>query len=156
MKSCDGCSGAEQCSGQNLAPVLLRVFDLFEQGKTDKFDILFALDAEDEALLERYTTDVSRACWTKAALLAIVEVLTRMAQDGGAGEDTTTDLAERIAGRVALARDAFSRFPWNLEELVEQAPNLYALLEERCPDETLCAAMSKRQFVKMCKAIAFA
>lgn len=152
MKSCDDCPGSEQCSGQNLYPVLVRVFDLYDQGVTDKFDILFALSDEDEAILERYTTGVSASCWSKAALLAIVDVLTRLADDGLDGRDVPAVVTERIAS----ARAAFARFPWRIEELVEQAPFLYALLQERCPDDALCGALSKRQFMKMCKDIAFA
>lgn len=152
MKSCDDCPGSEQCSGQNLYPVLVRVFDLYDQGVTDKFDILFALSDEDEAILERYTTGVSPSCWSKAALLAIVEVLTRLADGGLSGQDVPAV----VGNRIATARTAFARFPWQIEELVEQAPELYALLQERCPDDALCGALSKRQFMKMCKDIAFA
>lgn len=151
MKSCDDCPSSTQCSGHNLQPVLVRVYDLFASGKTDKFDILFALDDEDEAILERYTTQVSRVCWTKAALLAIVEIVGRL---GGQGLDSE-QLAQQVRTSIATAREAFARFPWQLDELVEQAPDLYALIQERCPDEALCDGMSKRSFVKMCKDIAF-
>ena len=75
MRSCDICPGGEACAGINLAPILVRVFDLYAAGKTDKFDILFALDEDEEELLETYTSNVSRACWSKAALIAIAEVL---------------------------------------------------------------------------------
>lgn len=152
MKSCDDCPGSDQCSGENIFPVLVQVYELYAQGRTDKFDILFALSEADEALLERHTAGVSRSCWTKAALLAIVEVLARQA-DVGFGE---RGIPDAVAERIAQARNAFARFPWNLEALADQAPELYALLNERCPDDALCSALSKRQFVKMCKDIAYA
>ena len=122
MKTCDDCPGSTLCSGQNLYPVLVRVYDLYGAGLTDKFDILIALDDDDESILDRYTANVSHACWTKAAL---------------------------------LARDAFSSFPWNLDALVDEAPELYALIVEKCPDDNLRTALSKRAFVKMCKDIVY-
>lgn len=152
MISCDDCPSSTQCSGRNLHPVLVRVFDLYASGKTDKFDILFALGPADEELLERYTTRVSHACWTKAALLAIAEVVGRLKDAGVPPEEAV----ERLYGTVRTARDAFARFPWRLDELVEQAPDLYDLIVEQCPDAALCEHMNKRAFSKMCKEIAFA
>ena len=151
MQSCDDCPSSINCSGHNLHPVLVRVYDLYDAGMTDKFDILFALGDEDEDILERYTAQVSRACWTKAALLAIVEVVTRLGSEDMPPEDAT----RRVHDTVSAARDAFSRFPWRLDALVEQAPVLYALIVEKCPDKMLGDALSKRAFVKMCKDIAY-
>ena len=151
MKSCDDCPGSTQCSGHNLHPVLVRVFDLYDGGMTDKFDILFALGEDDEAVLERYSAHVSSACWTKAALLAIVEVVSRLTDVGG----SSVPADERVMRTIQTARDAFSRFPWSLDELVVQAPDLYGLIVEKCPDEALCEALNKRAFVKMCKDIAY-
>ena len=150
MRSCDDCPGSTACSGHNLQPVLVRVYDLFAAGTTDKFDILFALGDEDEAILERYTSHVSRSCWTKAALLAIVDVVGRLGQ-----LDDIDDVEGQVFGTIRTARDAFGRFPWHLDELVEQAPDLYALIQERCPREDLCEKLSKRAFVKVCKAVAY-
>ena len=149
MKSCDDCPGSTLCSGHNLRPVLVRVLDLYGAGMTDKFDILFALGDADEEILEHYTAHVSRACWTKAALLAIVEVVVRLQ-----GQGLSPDAAiQHVHRSVHTARSAFSRFPWNLDELVEQAPELHALIVEQCPDAALCDALGKRAFVKMCKDI---
>lgn len=149
MKSCDDCPSSVQCSGHNLHPVLVRVYDIYNSGKTDKFDILFALSDADEDILERYSANVSRVCWTKAALLAIVEVVSRI----GGLELPPDEAIERVRDTISTARDAFSRFPWSMDELVEQAPGLYGLIHERCPDPTLCDALGKRAFVKMCKDI---
>lgn len=151
MQSCDDCPGSANCAGLNLQPVLVQVYDLFAAGTTDKFDILFALGDEGEALIERYDNQVSHTCWTKAALLAIVEVVGRIAKDA-AGDD----VPQKVHDSVSTARDAFERFPWHLDELVEQAPDIYALLQEQCPDPDLCDRISKRAFVKVCKEIAYA
>lgn len=151
MKSCDDCPGSTLCSAHNLHPVLVRVYDLYRAGKTDKFAILFALGDADEDILERYSAHVSRVCWTKAALLAIVEVVSRL----GHQNFTPEEVVERVHDTIGGARDAFLRFPWSLDELVEQAPDLYTLIQEKCPDAALCDALSKRAFVKMCKDIAY-
>lgn len=154
MRSCDECPGSTACAGYNLHFVLVRVFDMFAAGTTNKFDILFSLGEEDEELLERYTKNVSRECWTKAALLAIVEVVTRISK-----MESTTDadaLEIEVYNAIRTARDAFSVFPWHLEQLVEQAPDLFALIQEQCPRADLCENLSKRAFVKVCKSIAYA
>lgn len=152
MKSCDDCPSSTNCSGQNLYPVLVRVYALYAAGMTDKFDILFALGDADEDVLERYTVQVSRACWTKAALLAIAQTVVSLNDEDGESEH----VVRRIHEAIATARDAFSMFPWSLDELVEQAPDLYALIVEQRPDETLPNALGKRAFVKMCKDIVYA
>ena len=154
MQSCDECPGSTQCSGYNLHFVLVRVYDLYQSGKTNKFDILFSLSEDDEQLLERYTQNVERACWTKAALLAIVEILTQLSKSGKLTADD--DLESVVFETIKGARDAFSSFPWHLQELVEQAADLHAQIQEQCPDEDLCEQISKRGFVKICKSIAFA
>lgn len=154
MRSCDDCPGSTACSGHNLHPVLVRVYDLFATGTTDKFDILFALNDEDEAILDRYSANVSHECWTKAALLAIVDIVGRLS---AVDKNITADAVElRVYDTVRVARDAFAHFPWRLDELVDQAPDLYALLQENCPREDLCESLSKRAFVKVCKSIAYA
>lgn len=153
MQSCDECPGSTQCSGYNLHFVLVRVYDLYQTGKTNKFDILFSLNEDDEKLLERYTVNVERACWTKAALLAIVEILTKLSQSGAFTD--SDDLETVIAQTIKQARDAFSMFPWHLEQLVEQAPDLFAQIQEQCPHEDLCENMTKRTFLKICKSIVY-
>ena len=152
MKSCDDCPGTLNCSGQNLHPVLVRVYDLYAAGMTDKFDILCALGDADEAILERYAAQVSPACWTKAALLAIAQVVSRI------GEQALDppDAVQLVQDTISTARDAFARFPWSLDELVQQAPDLYALVVEKCPDAALYEALGKRAFMKMCKDIFYA
>ena len=132
---------------------MVRAYDLYQSGKTNKFDILFSLSDDDEQLLERYTQNVERACWTKAALLAIVQILTRLSKSGELtpGDDLESVVFETIKS----ARDAFGSFPWHLEELVEQAQDLYAQIQEQCPDEDMCEQISKRTFVKICKSIAY-
>lgn len=128
----------------------MRVFDLYAGGKTDKFEILFALNEDDEKLLETYTINVQRACWTKAGLSAISEVLVRherAAADRG-------DWTEVIKDTLSTARDAFEKFPWHLPDLVEQAPDLHANLMDRIGDG-FSGAMSKRTFAKACRAIVY-
>jgi len=147
MKSCDDCLGSTTCAAHNLHPVLVRVYDLYDAGTTDKFDILFSLDASDEDVLERYTLQVSSACWTKAASLAIVQVVARL---------NTNVHVDSVQETIATARDAFARFPWSLDELVQQAPGLYALIVETSPDGAFGDAIGKRTFVKMCKDIFYA
>jgi len=141
MRSCDTCPGSTDCAAVNLHPVLLRVHELYVGGMTDKFEILFSLGEESESLLERYNDQVSKACWTKAALLAIADIICD-------GNDDTQNL-------IDSAVTAFQRFPWQLTELVEQGPDLYQAIIERNPDSPLASDMSKRDFVKICKAIAY-
>lgn len=147
MRTCDTCPGATDCAGVNLHPVLLRVHELYAQGVTDKFDILFSLGEESEALLERYDDQVSKACWTRAALLAIADIIADGQRGGG-----SNDIHALMASAVA----AFERFPWQINELVEQAPNLFQVVVERDPESDFAAGMSKRAFVQICKAIAYA
>lgn len=150
MESCDDCPGSVSCAGLNLHPILVQVFELYRSGTTDKFDILFALGDEGEALLERYDQQLSHACWTKSALLAIVDVIGRDAQGGD-----ERDPEAQLSATLYTARDAFQRFPWRLDALVEHAPTLYSLINEQHPDSELSANLSKRAFVKICKEIAF-
>ncbi|NQV47836.1 MAG: hypothetical protein HQ504_08650 [Rhodospirillaceae bacterium] len=142
MRSCVTCPGAGtgDCAGTNLHPVLGKVLELYGDGMTDKFDILFALGSDAEKLLERYTYRVSPDCWSRASLLAIADALVA----GGAPEDT-----------IRTAKNAFALFPWRLEELVEQAPDLYQAVLVSTPDDSFEQAFSKRAFVKICKQVAY-
>lgn len=144
MKSCDDCPNTTDCAGVNLHPVLGRVLKLYQGGTTDKFDILFALSDEDEALLEKFDHRVSSTCWSKAALLTIADVLAAL-------PDAPTDVNETISTAV----DAFQRFPWRVEDLVDQAPDLYQAVKERNADDSFADAVSKRAFMKICKDIAY-
>ena len=146
MRSCDDCPGNTDCAGVNLHPVLVQVLDLYAGGTTDKFDILFKLGEGSEALIEKYDHRVSDICWSKAALLAIAEAMSR-AEAGGNAADVAKD-------SLKTACAAFKRFPWKLGELVDQAPDLYqAILDQSAED--LGAVLSKRAFVKICRDVAY-
>lgn len=146
MRACDDCPGGPECAGTSLHPVLAQVFALYAGGTTDKFDILAALGEESEALIEKYDHRVSSLCWSKAALLAIADMV--------AGSADSDDFATTTRTTVSTARDAFERFPWKLEEIVEQAPDLYqAILDQS--STPLEDVLSKRAFVKICKDVAY-
>ncbi len=151
MRSCDTCPGGDACAGKCLTPILVRVFDLYAGGKTDKFEILFALDESEEELLETYTANVQRACWTKAGLSAIAEVLVRYEP----AEADRSDWPAVIEDTLSTAKDAFAKFPWYLPDLVEQAPDLHAHVMDRIGGDGFSSAMSKRSFAKVCKAIVY-
>ena len=150
--SCDECPGSVKCTSVHLHPILVRVYDLYTTGTQDKFDILFSLNDDDEEALELCDAQVSRDCWTKAALMAIVDVVGRIGRDDKSSDDSVT----QIYDTVRAARNAFGQFPWNLEELVDQAPLLYDLIQEQCPDPVMCERITKRAFVKVCKDIVYA
>jgi len=152
VQSCDDCPGSVKCTSLHLHPILVRVFDLYAGGTQDKFDILFSLSEEDEEALELCDAQVSRECWTKAALLAIAEVVGRI----GAGGVAPDDAEQQLYNAIRTARAAFERFPWHMEELVDQAPGLYALIQEQCPSPQLCDQITKRAFLKACKEIVYA
>lgn len=149
MRSCDTCPGGEACAGDRLTPVLLRVFDLYAGGITNKFEILFALDEAEEELLETCTANVERACWSKAGLGAIADILVQ--QEDGIVGDWPAVLEETLS----VARDAFARFPWRLTELVEQAPDLHEAVLERTGGNGFSTAISKRTFTKACRAVVY-
>jgi len=150
MRSCDNCPGGATCAGLNLAPVLVRVFDLYSDGKTDKFDILFALNEDDEHLLAVHTTDVVHECWTKAALMAIATILVRFE----ASADNAAWPAV-VTATLATARAAYADFPWHLPDLVEQAPDMHGAVMDRMENDAFSRAVSKRAFVKACKTIVY-
>ena len=151
MRSCDDCPGAKGCAGNNLYPILMQVYDLYGGGMTNKFDILDALDDDSEALLVKFNKLVSSVCWSKAALLATAEAIERLAK----ADTPDEDLEDRVLAAIAQAKDAFENFPWQLSELVEQAPDLYQAILEACPDTGFADQISKRSLVKMCKGIAY-
>ncbi|MGB0747937.1 MAG: hypothetical protein ACPGO3_04270 [Magnetospiraceae bacterium] len=150
MRSCDTCPSGADCAGIGLHPVLVRVYDLYQSGITDKFDLLFALSEEDEAVIERFGHRVGEVCWTKAALLAIVEILSRVWNT-----DAPTSPEAETARVLSAAREAFARFPWRLEDLVAEAPALHELILETCPDDSPFADLPKRGFAKICKEVAW-
>lgn len=151
MRSCDDCPGGDSCAGNCLLPVLLRVFDLYAGGRIDKFEILFALDEEDERLLEAHTAKVQRTCWTRAALGAIAEALVRRAEAAHGGDDWPAMLEQTLR----TASGAFERFPWHLPDLVEQAAELHAHVSERLDNDAFAAALTKRAFANACKAVVY-
>jgi len=151
VRSCDKCPGGGACAGTNLAPVLVRVMDLHGEGKRDKFEILFALGDDDEELLETHTVGVERACWTKAALSAIAEMLVRREVAIKAG----AEWQQVVEDTLEAAKQAFADFPWHLPDLVEQAPDLHAEVLERVTGAGFEAAVSKRAFAKLCKAVVY-
>jgi len=153
MRSCDDCPNNAGCAGENLFPVLNHVLALYGEGVTDKFDILFRLGEDDEALLERFTYQVSDVCWTKAALKAIAQALAAKADAcTGDGDDMTTGIEQALA----MALKAFARFPWHIDELIEQAPALHQAVLETDGSGAFAAAFPKRAFAKLCSSLAYA
>lgn len=152
MRSCDDCPTAQNCAGNNLHPVLKRVYVLYAGGMTNKFEILEALDDDSEDLLERFNDRLAPACWSKAALLAIAEVIQELVGEERSGPG---DLEQALRDGIGRARDAFEHFPWHLSELVEQAPDLYQAVLEACPDTDFAEKISKRQMVKICRDVAY-
>lgn len=146
MRSCDDCPGGTECAGSNLHPVLVKVLDLYAGGTTDKFEILFKLGEESEALIEKYDHRVSTDCWSKAALLAIADVMARL--------DAAEDAPDVARATLEVACAAFKRFPWKLGELIDQAPDLYQAILDQGNNE-LEGALSKRAFIKICKDVAY-
>ena len=146
MRSCDTCPGGKGCSAVNLQPVLLSVLNLHASGVTDKFKILFSLGPENELLLEKYDAQVSKACWNRAALLAIAGLITTKSSEEANNE---------VQSLLNFAVSAFERFPWQVKELVAQAPELYQEICENDTDGKFSKNVSKRTFAKFCKATAF-
>ncbi len=151
MRSCDDCPSAKGCAGNNLYPILMQVYDLYAGGMTNKFDILDALDEDSEALLVKFNKLISPVCWSKAALLAIADVVKRRVSAGAADDG----MEDEVRTAIALAIKAFERFPWHLSELVEQAPDLYQAVLEACPSTAFAERVTKRSLVKMCREIAY-
>ena len=146
MRTCDTCPGGKKCAAVNLHPILSSVLALYVNGVTDKFDILFSLGEDNEALLEKYDDQVSKDCWNRAALLAIAELITAK---------SSKKLIHDAPALISCAVAAFERFPWQINELVAQAPELYQEICENDHNGTFTTIVSKRAFAKFCKAIAF-
>ena len=146
MRTCDTCPGGKKCAAFNLHPILSRVVVLYTSGVTDKFDILFSLGEDNEALLEKYDDQVSKDCWNRAALLAIASLITAKSS-----KKWKQDTPALIGSAVA----AFERFPWQMNELVAQAPELYHEICENDKNGTFTTIVSKRAFAKFCTSIAF-
>jgi len=157
VKSCDDCPGSVKCTSVHLHPILVRVYDLYAGGMHDKFEILFSLSDADEQALELCNAQISRDCWTKAALWAIAEVVARIGTDQGmSGQGVPDDAEQQVYETVRTASAAFAPFPWSLAELVSQAPDLYDWIHQRCQTDELCERISKRSFMKACRDIAHA
>ena len=146
MRTCNTCPGGKECAAVNLQPILLRVLSLYASGVTDKFQILFSLGEENELLLEKYDAQVSKDCWSRAALLAIAGLI-----KAKSSKNWSKDAPSVIGSAVA----AFEYFPWQINELVAQAPELYQEICENDLNGTFSSTVSKRTFAKFCKTIAF-
>jgi len=147
LRSCEKCPGGALCAAEMLRPVLTEVRGLYAGGMTDKMQILLALDEDSEALLAKQIRRVERACWSKAALLAMADVLAAQAGDA--------DWPSVVATEIGIAVKAFADFPWHVDDLVAGAPELYAAIVEHDPDGGFAGALSKRQFAKICKTVAY-
>ena len=143
MRSCDTCPGAIGCAGDNLVPVLTEVFALYAAGETDKFKILVSLSDDSDELIERYTDQVSRICWTKAALEVLANVLSETSNE--------ESFHKSVVQKLNTAMDAFSNFPWYVSGLTGQAPDLYEAIKYRDTKDVFGAEISKREFTKICK-----
>ena len=151
MRSCDSCPGGSECAGDNLVPVLTEIYSLYVAGETEKFAILFALSERSENLFERYNNQVSRICWTKAALQVIADVLVMGEYPQGRKE-----LFSSYVGNVlGTAVSAFEKFPWYVSGLIGQAPDLYEAISYRDQEDTFASQLSKREFVKLCKDVVY-
>lgn len=155
MRSCEDCPGGAACAGNGLHPVLIRVYDLYQAGLRDKFDILAGLESGDEALLERYNSRISSVCWSKAALLSIAEILGRLGKAGVDNQQPAPpeDLEAEVMATLSRAHDAFARFPWQVQDLLTQVPALHDRLLEQWPDEAPWNTLSRRGLTRMCKAL---
>lgn len=151
MRSCDTCPGGSECAADNLAPVLAEIYALYRSGMTNKFDILFALPDNSEALFEKYDNQVSRICWTKATLELISGVLA--STDYRQADDAEFDAAVRQVLVAMVA--AFNKFPWYISGLIGQAPELYEAICFLEQGNIFASQMTKRQFVKLCKAVVY-
>jgi len=151
LRSCDTCPGSSECADDNLVPVLAEIYALFAAGTADKFDILFALSDQSEELFERYNDQVSRICWTKAALEIIADVLAginHQLDDNKAFSDVVRDILDTSVR-------AFEKFPWHVSGLIGQAPDLYEAISYRDRQDQFTSLLSKREFVKLCKDVVY-
>ena len=147
MRTCDTCPGGKECAAVNMQPILIRVLSLYASGVTDKFEILFSLGEDNEKLLEKYDSQVSKDCWSRAALLSIAGLITAKSS-----KKWSNDAPLLISSAV----EAFERFPWQISELVRQAPELYQEICENDLSGTFSTNVSKRTFAKFCKTVAYA
>jgi hypothetical protein len=146
LKSCDTCPGAVGCAGDNLVPVLSEIYVLYASGETDKFKILVSLSDSSDELIERYTGQVSRICWTKAALETIADVLSETSDASDIGP-----FRESVIKKLDTAMDAFANFPWYVSGLIGQVPDLYEAIKYRDKTDLFASNISKRDLVKICK-----
>ncbi len=151
LRTCDTCPGGTNCAGDNLAPVLAEIYALHDGSIRDKFEILFALSDESELLLERYNSQVSRICWTKAALETIANILATCEYPQGDGDI----FDENVSHILVRAVRAFANFPWYVSGLIGQAPDLYETVCYREEGNVFASQLSKRSFVKICKEVVY-
>ncbi len=151
MRTCDTCPGGSECAGDSLAPVLAEIYTLYAAGTTDKFEILFALSDQSEELFERYNDQVSRICWTKAALEVIADVLAL--SDYPEGNDET--FRNRVRDILTATVGAYANFPWYVSGLIGQAPDLYEAVRYLDQNGEFSSRLSRRDFVKLCKDVVY-
>jgi len=151
VRSCDTCPGGAECAADNLAPVLSEIHALYRSGKTNKFDILFALPDDFEELFEKYNDQLSRICWTKAALEIIAETLATGHNPDHDRQAFVNDVQQRLVTAVG----AFENFPWYVAGLIGQAPDLYEEILYRDSPGLFASHMGKREFVKLCRTVIY-
>jgi hypothetical protein len=151
LRSCDICPGGSECAAVNLTPVLSEIHALYQAGTTDKFEILFALSGEAEELFERYNDQVSRICWTRAALEIIAGVLS-----SSCVRETNKDVFdEDVRKSLRTAVNAYAEFPWYVSGLIGQAGDLYDAVNYLDESDQFAVQISKREFVKICKKVVY-
>ena len=150
MESCETCPGAKACASKNIQPLLDHAFRLHQRGM-DKMEILFAVDDDLEALVEKYTAGISRTCWRKAAILSMARILS---EAENAAETSGKGLETLFKSRIAQAVEAFQNFPFAVEDLPGVAATLYGLVDERVAHGALAERMSQRTFRKICTDVA--
>lgn len=151
MRSCDTCPGGGNCAADNLAPVLAEIYALYASGTTDKFAILFALSDGSEDLFERYNDQVSRVCWTRAALECIADQVVGRSYSGL----DKSAYRQRVREILINAVSAFATFPWYVAGLIGQAPDLFEAIAHRDQQNVFSTFLSKRDFVKLCREVVY-
>lgn len=151
MEPCKTCPGAEACASKNILPLLDHAFHLHKQGLS-KMEILFAVDDDLEALVEKYTRNISSTCWSNAAAMSLARILAEAEQETDAsGRELEGFLLDRLRSAVA----AFRNFPFAVHELDHISPDIFEMIEERMGDDSLENRISQRAFRKLCAQVAF-
>lgn len=107
--------------------------------------ILLFLAEESEAMIAKQIRWVERACWSKAALPSIADALFCPAAD--------VDWPDAVADEIPLVIKAFGDFPWHVDDLVEEAPELCSAIAERNLYNGFIVSLSKRKFLKTARSL---